>query len=227
MEIRLLSDGRPNFDTFAITRRSALKSTMAKPLVPIVFVGPSGIGKGTITKAMMTAAPGRFAFSVSHTSRSPRAGEVDGVDYHFTTRARFEEDLAAGKFLEYCEVHGNLYGTSYAAIRSVADSGRICILDVNIDGAIAISKTDFRPFIIFLRPVSFELLEERLRGRGTESDEVVRVRLQTAKRELERREEYPGLWNLDIVNDKLDDTLAAIRAALTELYGFDPLVPAG
>jgi guanylate kinase len=196
---------------------------MSKPLVPIVFVGPSGIGKGTITKAIMSSNPSRFAFSVSHTTRNPRPGEVNGVDYHFTTRAQFEQDISEGKFMEYCEVHGNLYGTSYAAIRSVAESGRICILDVNIDGAIAISKTDFKPFIIFLRPVSVQALEERLRGRGTEADEVVRVRMETAKRELERREEYLGLWNLDIVNDKLEDTVATIRRELTELYGFDPM----
>jgi guanylate kinase len=150
----------------------------------------------------MSSNPNRFAFSVSHTTRKPRPGEVDGVDYHFTTREQFEQDIADNKFLEHCEVHGNLYGTSYAAIRSVAESGRICILDINIDGAIAISKTDFKPFVIFLRPVTFEALEERLRGRGTESDEVVRIRLQTAKRELERREENLGFCEFVFVEIK-------------------------
>lgn len=190
---------------------------------PLVFVGPSGIGKGTIEKKMMEKHPERFAFSVSHTTRAPRPGEEHGVAYHFTTRDKMEQDIKDGKFLETCEVHGNLYGTSLAAIRSVIDSGKICVIDVNIDGAVSISKTDLNPYIIFLRPVSVEALEARLKGRGTEDEATVNVRMQTAKRELERHDELISLWNLDIVNDTLEETMSILQKALTELYGFDPI----
>ena len=196
---------------------------MTTKLRPLVFVGPSGIGKGTIEKKIMEKHPERFAFSVSHTSRAPRPGEVDGVAYHFTTREKMEQEIKEGKFLEYCEIHGNLYGTSIAAIRTVIDSGKICIIDVNIDGAISISKTDLQPFIIFMRPVSVEALEARLKGRGTEDEATVNVRMQTAKRELERHDELISLWNLDIVNDTIEETMATIRKALRDLYGFDPV----
>jgi guanylate kinase len=189
---------------------------------PLVFVGPSGIGKGTILHIIMEKHPELFGFSVSHTTRAPRAGETDGVEYYFTTREKMEQQIANGEFLEYADSHGNLYGTSKAAIESVINSGKICVLDVNVDGAVAISKTNFKPFIIFLRPVSMELLEQRLRGRGTESEEAIQRRMTTARREMALHEELKGIWDLDIVNDKLEDTLAIIKAELKKLYGFDP-----
>jgi guanylate kinase len=196
---------------------------MATKLAPIMFVGPSGVGKGTIEMAIISSHPERFAFSVSHTTRKMRPGEADGVDYYFTTRAQMEQDMAEGKFLETCEVHGNLYGTSFAAIRDVSESGKICIININIDGALAISKTELKPFIIFLRPVSLEALEARLRMRGTESDDLVAVRMHTAREELRRHDEFLDVWNLSIVNDKIEDTVATIREALTKVYGFDPM----
>jgi guanylate kinase len=154
-----------------------------------------------------------------HTTRTPRPGQADGVDYYFTTRAQFERDIADNKFLEHCEVHGDLLcgNPLSCGVR------QICILDVNIDGAIAISKTDFKSLIIFRRPISLEALEDRLRGRGTEAGNSVLVRTETAMWELRRREEHLGLWNLDIVNSKLENRLATIRKALTELSGFDPM----
>ncbi|OHS97267.1 Guanylate kinase family protein [Tritrichomonas foetus] len=190
---------------------------------PIVFVGPSGIGKGTIEKAIMGKNPERFAFSVSHTTRAPRPGETNGVEYNFIQRQDMEQEIKDGKFLEFCEIHGNLYGTSFAAIRTVTESGRICILDVNIDGALAIHKTDLKPFIIFLKPVSLEALEARLRGRGTETDEVIRVRMHTAEEELRRLEEHKNVFNLIIVNDKMEETIEAIHQGLKDHYGYDPL----
>ena len=189
---------------------------------PLIFVGPSGIGKGTIEKKIMSDHPNCFAFSVSHTSRSPRAGEVDGKDYHFISRKQFEEDIAAGKFVEFCEIHGNLYGTSIAAIQTVTETGKICLLDLNIDGAVSLSKTNLNPYIIFFAPVSLESLEARLRGRGTESDSVIQTRMQTAKRELERLEELKSLWNCVIINDKIEDTMKKINQILKELYELEP-----
>jgi guanylate kinase len=174
-------------------------------------------------KAMMAKHPDRFSFSVSHTTRSPRPGEAHGVDYYFTNRSHMEREIAEGKFLEHSEVHGNLYGTSLDAIRTATADGKICLADVSIDSAINISKTDWRSFIIFLRPVSMEGLEERLRARGTETDHSIAVRMQTAHEELTKAASLTSLWNLYIVNDNIDDTLAVISAELLKCYGFDPL----
>lgn len=184
---------------------------------PIVFVGPSGIGKGTIERALMEKYPDQFSLAVSHTTRPRREHEIEGKHYYFTTREQMEKDIADGKFLEFCEIHGNLYGTSFKAIHDVQNNGHTCILDINIDGAFAFKKTDFNPFIIFLLPTSVEALESRLRGRGTDSDEVVQIRMNTAKRELERYEENKEMWDLAIVNDTLEKTLATIEAALHEI----------
>ena len=186
---------------------------------PLVFVGPSGIGKGTIERRLMDESPGKFAFSVSHTTRSKRPGEKDGVDYNFTTREKMEKEIAEGKFLEFCEIHGNLYGTSLAAIDAVTKSGKICIIDANIDGAISLSKTDLNPFIIFLAPTSLEDLENRLRGRGTETEEVIQTRMNTARTEMRRLEENRELFNAVIINDKIEDTLAEIHKIFDEIYG--------
>lgn len=189
---------------------------------PIVFVGPSGIGKGTVINTLMEEFPGRFAFSISHTTRNPREGETNGVQYHFISREQFEADIAAGKFLETCEIHGNLYGTSYAAIEAVSSQGKICVLDINIDGAMAIHKTKLNPYIIFFKPVSLELLEERLRGRGTETEEVIQVRMNTAREEMRRVDgECNYIFNQVIVNDKLDETLAVMHKVLKDVYNLE------
>lgn len=188
---------------------------MAKP---IVFVGPSGIGKGTIIGKLRELYPGRFDFSVSHTTRAPRTGETDGVQYHFTTREKFEEMIKNGEFLEYAEVHGNYYGTSFAAIHAVEASGKICILDINIDGAIAVYKSEMTPFIILLKPTSFEALEARLRGRGTESEEQIQKRLNTTRNELKRYEENKEIFDIEIINDRLDATLVKISSELFKRY---------
>ena len=185
---------------------------------PIVFVGPSGIGKGTIIAKLRELYPNRFDFSISHTTRQPREGETDGVQYHFVTREKFEEMIANGELLEHAEVHGNYYGTSFAAIHAVEATGKICILDINIDGAISVYKSDMKPFIILLKPTSFDALERRLRGRGTETEEQIQKRLTTTKNELKRYEENQAIFDLEIVNDRLDATLIKISEELFKRY---------
>lgn len=185
---------------------------------PVVFVGPSGIGKNTIINKLREMYPDRFAYSVSHTSRSPREGEVNGVNYHFVDREKFEDMIKNNKFLEYAEVHGNYYGTSFESINEVENSGKICILDLNIDGAINVSKSHLKPFIIFLRPVSLQALERRLRQRGTESDELVQKRMHTAEEEMRRFEENKSVWDLVIVNDRLEQTLVQLSSELFKRY---------
>lgn len=185
---------------------------------PVVFVGPSGIGKNTIINKLREMYPDRFAYSVSHTSRAPREGEVDGVNYHFVDREKFEWMIQNNKLLEYAQVHGNYYGTSFESIREVERSGKICILDLNIDGAIAVSKSNLKPFIIFLRPVSLQSLERRLRQRGTESEEAVQKRMKTAEEEMRRFEENKSVWDLVIVNDRLEQALVEISSELFKRY---------
>jgi guanylate kinase len=185
---------------------------------PVVFVGPSGIGKNTIIGKLMNLYPDRFAFSVSHTTRAPREGEVNGVNYNFVTREEFERDLGEGKFLEHALVHGNYYGTSFDAIHAVEQTGKICFIDVNIDGAVAVANSRLKPFIIFLRPESVPTLERRLRARGTESEESIQKRMATATEEMRRFEENKGIWNLVIINDRIDATLVKISAELFKRY---------
>lgn len=184
---------------------------------PIVFVGPSGIGKGTIERYLMNKYPNHFQLTVSHTTRKPREGEIDGVHYYFTTREKMEQEIKEGKFLEYCEIHGNLYGTSLYAIDQVHKSGKVCILDVNIDGAFACLEKNLNPFIILLVPTSIEDLEKRLRGRGTDDEESLRTRMHTTQQELVRFEENKDKWNLRIVNDKLETTVEIIEKALKDI----------
>ena len=177
---------------------------------PVVFVGPSGIGKNTIINKLRELYPDRFAYSISHTTREPREGEIDGVHYHFVSREKFEQMIQNKKLLEYAEVHGNYYGTSFESIRNVERSGKICILDLNIDGAISVSKSRLKPFIIFLRPESMPALERRLRNRGTESEESIQKRMKTAAEEMKRFEENKNIWNLVIINDRLDEIFKII-----------------
>jgi len=186
---------------------------------PIVFLGPSGIGKGTIENQLFKLYPDTFSFSVSHTTRSPRAGETDGKEYYFTTLEQMEKDIAEGKFVEYTKVHGRMYGTSFMALDNVQKSGKICILDLNVDGALAFSSSEYNPLIILLLPVSLEALEARLRARGTEGENEINTRMNTAREEMKRFEEHKDKWDMIIFNDAIEDTIRVIQQKLHEVYG--------
>jgi len=163
-----------------------------------VVTGPSGVGKSTLIKRLMDDFPGRFGFSVSHTTREPRAGEQDGIDYIFSSRAKMEEDIKNGLFIEHAEVHGNLYGTSVAAVESVIQNGKVCLLDIDVQGAEAVRRTYLHDCTtyVFFSPPNMEVLEQRLRGRGTETEERVQKRLAGAKREMACFEAKPEAWDL-------------------------------
>ena len=124
-------------------------------------------------------------FSISHTTRKPREGEHDGVHYNFTTVDDIKKEIEAGKFVEYAEVHGNYYGTSVAAVQTVQEQGKICLLDIDIQGAQNVKKSDLDALYIFISPPSMEELEKRLRGRGTESEDAIIKRLGNAKAEMD------------------------------------------
>lgn len=160
---------------------------MADGPAPMVVCGPSGVGKSVLIKKLLEVFPGRFGFSVSHTTRGPRPGEEDGVAYHFTDMDTMRREVEEGKFIEHAQVHGNMYGTSREAVEAVRRSGQICILDIDVQGAKSIheqglwSGTRF----IFINPPSHEELERRLRGRGTETEDKIQKRLANAMGEIE------------------------------------------
>ncbi|KAL1975665.1 hypothetical protein VTN31DRAFT_4057 [Thermomyces dupontii] len=170
---------------------------------PIVISGPSGTGKSTLLKRLFADFPDRFGFSVSHTTRAPRAGEQDGREYYFVTREAFLSLVAENGFIEHAEFSGNLYGTSVAAVKAIAEQQRICILDIEMEGVKQVKRTDLNARFVFIAPPSLEELERRLRGRGTETEESVQRRLAQAKKELEFAQQ-PGVHDRVIVNDNLD-----------------------
>ncbi|PWA94743.1 guanylate kinase-like domain-containing protein [Artemisia annua] len=180
---------------------------------PIVISGPSGVGKGTLINMLMKEFPAMFGFSVSHTTRAPREKEENGVHYHFTNRDVMEEEIKSGKFLEYADVHGNLYGTSIEAVEVVADAGKRCILDIDVQGARSVRASSLEAIFIFISPPSFEELEKRLRARGTETEEQVQKRLGNAKEELEQGKSS-GLFDHILVNDNLEACYERLKKIL-------------
>ncbi|KAI3507571.1 hypothetical protein L1887_22559 [Cichorium endivia] len=180
---------------------------------PIVISGPSGVGKGTLINMLMKEFPAMFGFSVSHTTRAPREKEENGVHYHFTNRSVMEEEIKAGKFLEFAAVHGNLYGTSVEAVDVVADAGKRCILDIDVQGARSVRASSLEAIFIFICPPSFEDLEKRLRARGTETEEQIQKRLRNAKAELEQGTSS-GLFDHILVNDDLEGCYEQLKKIL-------------
>jgi guanylate kinase len=159
-----------------------------------------------------------LSLSVSHTTRKPRPGEIDGVHYNFVEKNFMQEAIAKpGEFLEYAEVHGNLYGTSRKAVEDVHRSGRVCILDVDPNGVKSMKSLAFPGKYIFLKPPSIEALEERLRGRMTESEAQILMRMKNA-REVVEFGEKSGAFDLVIVNDELDKTVEELNSHLLSWF---------
>eukprot|EP00928_Gymnodinium_smaydae_P071725 TRINITY_DN55229_c0_g1_i1.p1 TRINITY_DN55229_c0_g1~~TRINITY_DN55229_c0_g1_i1.p1 ORF type:complete len:448 (+),score=121.59 TRINITY_DN55229_c0_g1_i1:78-1421(+) len=183
-----------------------------------VVTGPSGVGKSTLIKKLMAEFPNGFGFSVSHTTRAPRPGEQNGIDYHFVSREEIERDIKAGLFIEHAEVHGNYYGTSIAAVESVMRLGKICLLDIDVQGADSVRKSSLadKTTFAFFAPPSAAVLEKRLRGRGTETEEKVQKRLEGAKREMAVYNANPECWDLTLKwhNEDVDAAYVELRSFL-------------
>eukprot|EP00741_Cyanophora_paradoxa_P022491 tig00021464_g21717.t1 len=184
------------------------------PSRPLVIAGPSGVGKGTLIDKLMKADPDRFGFSVSHTTRQPRQGEQHGVNYFFVSKDDFERQKP--EMVEWAEVHGRLYGTSVQAVKDVLAQGRVCILDIDVQGAESVRRSGLDPCTVFIAPPSMAELERRLRGRGTETEDQVRERLENAAKEMEASQR-PGLFDHIVVNDNLEDTLRQLKAIASSL----------
>jgi len=175
-----------------------------------ILSAPSGCGKTTILKQVMENIPG-LAFSISHTTRQPRSGEENGVAYHFVTKEVFTEMRDTNSFIEWAEVHGNHYGTSRQAVAAQLQNGQDVFLDIDVQGAAIISKDpDFDPVSIFVAPPSLNELERRLRGRGTDSDETISLRLQNAATEMNAASQYQYL----LINDNLDDAVLVMQSII-------------
>jgi len=177
--------------------------------VPFVVAAPSGTGKTTVCRRVVGSDP-RVEFSVSHTTRPPRPGEREGVDYHFVDRTRFDELIDENAFLEWAEYNGHRYGTSWSAIEGPLAQGRDVLLEIEIQGAAQVRERRDDARFIFLLPPSMKQLEERLRARGTDSAEEVERRLAVARRELEeaRRFDYA------LINDDLERCVEELVAIL-------------
>ena len=154
----------------------------------IVVSGPAGSGKGTVNSQLV--ATGDFVFSVSATTRAPRPGEVNGVNYHFIDREEFQRRIDDNGFLEYTTYCDNFYGTPLKEALAVLDSGKNLILEIECDGAKNVKRIFPDAVLIMLIPPTFAIQEERLRGRGTETEEVILKRLEKAKREIEQLDAY-------------------------------------
>lgn len=178
------------------------------PLV-VVLSSPSGGGKSSITKRLL-AERSDAGYSVSATTRSPRPGETDGAAYHFLTREEFARRVDAGEFLEHATYNGHAYGSLVEAVREVTRSGRHVLLDIEVVGAHMVRERFPDAVLIFVVPPTGAVLAQRLRGRGTEDDAVVRARLERALDELDAAPEYDYV----VVNDVLDDAVRAVNAIL-------------
>ena len=171
----------------------------------IVFSGPSGVGKGTVRQEIFSTPDHKFEYSVSMTTRAQRPGEVDGKDYFFRSREEFEELIRKGQMLEYAEYVGNYYGTPLTYVNETLDKGIDVFLEIEVQGALQVKKKVPDAVFIFLTPPDLNELQERLIGRGTDSEEVIAQRIERAREEIALMSEY----DYAIVNDEVP--LAAER----------------
>lgn len=176
---------------------------------PVILSAPSGGGKTTIARRLLRDRPD-LGYSVSATTRAPRAGEVDGRDYHFMSRDAFEAARGRGEFAEWAPVHGNYYGTLRRAVQEVLDGGRHVLMDIDVQGAVQFHRAFPQSVLVFVLPPSAEVLMERLGGRGTEDPKTLALRLRNARDELAAVDGYQYV----VVNDDLDRAVAQVSAII-------------
>ncbi len=176
----------------------------------LVVSAPSGAGKTTLCRRLISEDP-EISFSVSFTTRPPRPREKEGVDYFFVSEETFQKMIKEGAFLEWAKVHGHYYGTSKDQVLKALESGQDILLDIDVQGAAQVKKTLGQDAVlVFVLPPSFEELERRLRRRSTESEMAIRQRLENAKQEITRAEEFEYL----ILNDNLETAFKDLKSIL-------------
>ena len=176
----------------------------------IVFSAPSGCGKGTMLEQILKNED--FCVSVSATTRSPREGEVDGVNYYFISKDEFTERIGEGKFLEYAEYCGNFYGTPMDKVNEMLEKGKNVILEIEVQGAVKVMNKRPDALSIFIAPPSINELRRRLHKRGTESDEVIEQRVAQASNEVALAAKYDYIIVNDALEDAVDDFFHVVRA---------------
>jgi guanylate kinase len=189
------------------TREKITPNGLNKPGFLFIISAPSGAGKSTLCRAVLD----RFSdlvYSVSYTTRSPRSGEQNGVDYHFIVKEEFEKGIASGQWAEWAEVHDHYYGTSADFLDGELSLGRDILLDIDIQGTRQILQRYPDAVTIFIVPPSLETLKSRLQSRGTDSPEVIAVRLKNARKEMAQKDLYRHI----ITNDRLADAVAELIA---------------
>ncbi|XHF96964.1 guanylate kinase [Aspergillus wentii] len=195
---------------FPYSTTSTMATSALQKFRPVVISGPSGTGKSTLLKRLFAEYPDTFGFSISHTTRAPRAGEENGREYYFVTKEKFVDLVNQNGFIEHAQFGGNHYGTSVQAVKIIAEKSRICILDIEMEGVKQVKRTDLNARFLFLSPPSVEELEKRLRGRGSETEDSLQKRLAQAKNELEYSKQ-PGAHDKIVVNDDLEKAYAELR----------------
>ena len=183
---------------------------MTKRGLLIVLSGPSGVGKGTVRAAIFSKGEQKFVYSISATTRLPRTGETDGVDYFFKTREEFEQMIQNKQLLEYAEYVGNYYGTPLEYVENTLAKGKDVFLEIDVQGAIQVRDLMPDGVFIFLTPPDLNELESRIVNRGTDSDEVIAKRMKTAREELELMKYY----DYSVVNDTVDNAVQKIEAII-------------
>jgi len=195
---------------------SLLSQEQTATYKPLVIVGPSAAGKGTLINEITQKYPGKFGFSISFTTRQPRGKEQNGVEYFFISKEEFEKLISEDGFIEYAHVHSNYYGTAKSQLRDIQASKRIPLLDIDIQGAKKVAEANIDATYIFICPPSLALLEERMRKRGQDKEEQIQTRLKNALWEI------PDCLTFDklearVVNDDLEKSKREF-VALVEAY---------
>ena len=173
----------------------------------IVLSGPSGVGKGTVRKAIFDSEDNDFQYSISMTTRKQRIGEVDGVDYYFSSREEFEQLIESGEMLEYAEYVGNYYGTPLSYVQKTLDEGKDVFLEIEVQGASQVKEKVPDGVFIFLTPPDLTELRSRITGRGTDSAEVIDERMRVAREEIEMM----ALYDYAVVNDEVPQAVQRIK----------------
>jgi len=182
--------------------------------VVVVVSGPSGVGKSSVVRKLLEALDW-LTLSVSATTRRPRAGERNGVDYHFVTESRFRHMTQTGRMLEWAQVFSHFYGTPASELERARREGKVLLLDIDVEGARQLRERGIDGLYVFLLPPSEAELERRLRGRGTEDEEQMRRRLERARFEMGQKHIFDSV----VVNDSLDKTVEEVVNLLVERFG--------
>ncbi len=203
------------------------KGLLRLPNILVVVSGPSGAGKSTVCGELAARRPDDVKVVVSYTTRPKREGEQEGVDYHFIDEETFKRGIEEGMFLEYALVHGNYYGTPRRDVEEFLAAGYDTILEIDVQGGLQVKSAMPEAMLVFLTPSRFSVIEERLRARGTDSEETIRRRLHNARREFETMQRYEYL----LLNDDLQEAVESLdrfihvgRRRMALLRGVDEVI---